>query len=258
MCRAFCPMGGLVLGSPVPWIAPAGGSARKVRAGAIGRRGGGDASARDTKGACVMRDLFRDPDDVYERIRLRMLSAAPMAMRKLGRIARGLEGCRDDHEHSGCLALARYGSALVNAEANAPPMGLGYHSSNTPERAAALLARLRASDNPRDPVTAKGKGDVRDDENIEQRAPTLGALPIWLLELVWTLPSWILELPRRAALRCFEQQAGLAAPFELAVGLDRDVAALEHRLERGGAGVGAVDEEAELRHLVRVDRQLRD
>jgi hypothetical protein len=138
-----------------------------VRAGATGRRGGGDASARHVKGVCIMRDLFRGPDDVYERIRLRMLSAAPTAMRKLGRVARGLEGFRDDHEHSACLALARFGSTLVNAEANAPPMGLGYHPSNTPERAAELLARLRASDNPRDPVAAKAEEDVRSDENID-------------------------------------------------------------------------------------------
>ena len=91
-----------------------------------------------------MRDLLRDEDDdVYVRMRKRMLRGAGPAVRKLGRVARGQAGFRDDHERAACLALARIGCALANAaDPDAGPKGPGYHPIHTPERAAELLGRL--------------------------------------------------------------------------------------------------------------------
>ena len=54
-------------------------------------------------------------------------------------------------------------------------------------------------------------------------------------------------------LRRFQQQSGLPAPAELAVGLHRHVIALQHRLERLRAAIGLIDQQAQMWRLLRVD-----
>ena len=111
-----------------------------------------------------MQDLLRDEDDdVYVRMRKRMLRGAGPAVRKLRRVARGQDGFRDDHERAACIALARIGCALTNADdGTRKPVSLGYHPSHTPERAAELLARLMHTDRPGD------ADDISDDQPEEE------------------------------------------------------------------------------------------
>jgi hypothetical protein len=60
-----------------------------------------------------------------------------------------------------------------------------------------------------------------------------------------------------AELRGFDEEAGLVAPAELAVGADVDRVALEHGGEDLGRHVGVVDQEGQAGVAVAVDVELR-
>src|SRR4051794_23380493 len=70
--------------------------------------------------------------------------------------------------------------------------------------------------------------------------------------------SWDGEAPAEPTeSRRFQQQARLSAPAQLAVGLDADVAGLQHRLQDLGGHVALIDEQTQLGKLMRIDRELR-
>jgi hypothetical protein len=89
------------------------------------------------------RDEELDPEMLRDVLRRRVMRGMVTVVRKLERAARGRPVFGDDHERLACLAIMRLAPAVVAEvafEANRRP---GYHRSNTPEQAAALLARLR-------------------------------------------------------------------------------------------------------------------
>ena len=54
-----------------------------------------------------MRELLRDPKEMTEVVRRRVLRALVPAIGKLTRVARGRDAFRNDHEIRACIALAR-------------------------------------------------------------------------------------------------------------------------------------------------------
>ncbi|MGB7159583.1 MAG: hypothetical protein WBD40_16065 [Tepidisphaeraceae bacterium] len=102
---------------------------------------------------------LRDPDDKTAVVRQRALGALMPALKKLARVARGLEQFKGDHQERACIALARLAPGLLAGTGVESNGTLGYHPSHTPQEAARLLAKIRAHEE------AREQRDASDDNN---------------------------------------------------------------------------------------------
>ncbi len=93
-----------------------------------------------------MRELLRDPDLMTGIIRRRVLRAMVPAIRKLDRVARGMNRFADDHERVACIALARLAPVVLAAARDADDEERNWFSDpiwQTPEKQALLKELMR-------------------------------------------------------------------------------------------------------------------
>jgi hypothetical protein len=93
-----------------------------------------------------------DDDDeqaelVADEVRRKVMAALPRAIAEVARVVRANHKFPSDDVRRACVALLRLAPKLFAREKVAPADDscLGYHPSNTPERAAMLLRRLQRS-----------------------------------------------------------------------------------------------------------------
>lgn len=91
-----------------------------------------------------MAELLRDPEVMTSIIRRRVLRAMVPAVKKLDRVARGLELFRDEHQLRACVALGRLAPMFISAKQVPDDRWPRPHPSHSPERAQQLTAKLHA------------------------------------------------------------------------------------------------------------------